>query len=143
MSGVVLGQRRGLVAMLLIGALLLVGCSDLTLGGGDESPAVPSGIRGTVVLGPTCPVEQASPGTDITACVTPYAATLVILNAENAVVARAESGADGRFEVTLPPGDYVIAPEGGDPYPIAQPLSVTVTAGQYEEVEVNYDTGIR
>jgi hypothetical protein len=134
------GSRRGwLAAGLLVCALLVVGCSDLTFGGGNESPALPSGIRGTVLLGPTCPVERE----DMPPCVTPYAATLAILNSENAVVTRVNSGPDGRFEVSLPPGDYVIAPESGDPYPIAQPLSVTVTPGQYEEVEINYDTGIR
>lgn len=128
----------------LVGAVLLalVGCGELTLGPGD-TPSEPSGIRGTVVLGPTCPLEASPGANDPVPCLTPYSAQLVILNAENAAVARVASGADGHFEITLPPGDYVIAPESGDPYPIAQPLPVTVAAGQYVEIEVNYDTGIR
>ena len=63
---------------------------------------------------------------------------------ENVVVTRVTSGGDGHFTVDLPPGDYVLAPETGqDSYPIAQPQSVTVVGGQYAEVEINYDTGIR
>jgi hypothetical protein len=131
-----------LTGLILVALLASTGCGDLTLGPGD-TPTVPSGIRGTVVLGPTCPLEASPGANEPVPCLTPYAARLVILNAENAVVDGVTSGADGRFEVTLPPGDYVIAPESGDPYPIAQPLPVTVIAGQYIEVEVNYDTGIR
>ena len=60
------------------------------------------------------------------------------------VVARVTSGADGRFQVDLPPGEYVVTPATGqDTYPIAQPVSVTVGPGTYAEVEINYDTGIR
>jgi hypothetical protein len=136
-------MSRSAIGLMAAVLLALAGCGDFTIGPPDETPSAPSGIRGTVVLGPTCPVE-ASPGENAPIpCLTPYAATLVILNNENARVAQVASGADGNFEINLPPGDYVIAPESGDPYPIAQPLPVTVIAGQYSDVEVNYDTGIR
>jgi hypothetical protein len=87
----------------------------------------------------------ASPGAnEPEPCVTFYSATLVVLDGESAVVTRVTSGQDGRFSVDLPPGDYVIAPSTGtDSYPIAQPQSVVVVAGQYADVEINYDTGIR
>jgi hypothetical protein len=123
-------------------ALVLVGCDAPPRPGASPTPNEPSGIRGTVLLGPTCPVGE--PGsTDPISCLTPYAAQLVILDGDNEVVGRVTSGADGTFEVALPPGDYVITPVGGDPYPIAQPVPVVVTAGEFTEVQVNYDTGIR
>ena len=132
-------KRLALIAALL--ALTVAACSEIGLG--FETPTPPSGIRGMVLLGPTCPVGE--PGAnDPVPCVTPYSATLVILDSENVVVTRATSATDGGFTVDLPPGDYVLTPETGtDSYPIAQPLSVTVAPGQYVEVEINYDTGIR
>jgi len=124
-----------------VAVLLLAGCG--TAGLGLETPIPPSGIRGTVILGPTCATGQEPGAHEPVPCLTPYAAQLVVLDADNVVVTRTTSDAEGRFEVSLPPGDYVVTPQGGDPYPIAQPISVAVTPGAYVEVQVNFDTGIR
>lgn len=138
-------MRRGgtLVARLLAAGLLLgvaAACGDLA---GFETPRPPSGIRGTVILGPTCATGQSPGAFEPVPCLTPYAANLAILDENNVVVMRVAAGADGHFEATLPPGEYVVAPEGGDPYPIAQPIPVVVTPGEYIEIQINYDTGIR
>lgn len=133
---------RGLAVLaMLVGAV--AGCEDAPPGSGPTAtPSEPSGVRGTVLLGPTCPVGE--PGsTDPVACLTPYAAQLVVLDDQNEVAGRVTSGADGRFEITLAPGDYVITPLPGDPYPIAQPVNVVVAPGEYTDVQINYDTGIR
>ena len=129
------------VVFVLVGSVV-VGCSEIGIN--LDTPAPPSGIKGTVVLGPTCPIE-ASPGdNNPVPCLTPYAATLVVLDDEGVKVATVTSGGDGKFQVNLPPGDYVVTPSTGpDSYPIAQPQSVSVSAGIYTEIEVNYDTGIR
>lgn len=133
---------RLVLAGLTVFALIVGACDAPPTVGPTPTAAAPSGIRGTVVLGPTCPVGE--PGsTDPIACLTPYAAQLVILDAENQVAGRITSGSDGRFEIALPPGDYVITPIGGDPYPIAQPVALVVTAGEFTEVQINFDTGIR
>jgi hypothetical protein len=129
---------------LAIVALLVfaVGCSEIGIN--LDTPAPPSGIKGTVLLGPTCPIEASPGANDPVPCLTPYVATLVVLDNEGVKAATVTSGADGKFQVDLPPGVYVVTPESGtDSYPIAQPLSVTVSAGIYTEIEVNYDTGIR
>jgi hypothetical protein len=119
-----------------------VGCSEIGIP--IDTPTPPSGIRGTVVLGPTCPGGQDPGANDPVPCLTAYAASLVVLDSESAVVARITSGNDGTFQVDLAPGEYVVTPStGADTYPIAQPVSVTVSAGQYADVEINYDTGIR
>jgi hypothetical protein len=138
--------RLALLALLagaLLLSLLLVGCDEIPNGSpGATTPAAPSGVRGTVILGPTCPGGE--PGTtDPVPCLTPYSAQLVVLDGAGAVVTRVTSDADGHFELDLPPGDYVITPLGGDPFPIAQPISVVVRAGEYLAVQINYDTGIR
>lgn len=136
--------RFSAIALLvLLVAGVASACGDIAVEG--QTPVPPSGIKGTVVLGPTCPVGG-EPGTNSpvpAACLTPYAAQMVVLDDENKVVARVASGADGTFQVDVAPGDYVLAPATTDSYPIAQPLSVTVVPGQYVTVQINYDTGIR
>lgn len=135
-----IGRALALCALTLVGSLLAGGC-----GTGDvptPTALVPSGIRGTVSLGPTCP-GPVDPSATQEPCVTPYSAQLAILDGEGNVVARVTSGADGKFAVDLPPGEYTVAPQNGDPVPSAQSQPVTVTAGEYTEIEINYDTGIR
>ena len=126
---------------LLVGSVVL-GCSEIGIN--LDTPPPPSGIKGTVLLGPTCPIE-ASPGdNNPVPCLTPYAATLVVLDDQGVKVATVVSGPDGKFQVNLQPGDYVVTPSTGtDSYPIAQPQSVSVSVGVYTEIQVNYDTGIR
>jgi hypothetical protein len=128
----------------LVAALVAVvgGCSEIGIP--VETPAQPSGVRGTVLLGPTCPVESTPGANDPVPCLTPYSANLVIIDSEGIRVDSVTSGSDGTFQVDLEPGDYVVTPAtGADTYPIAQPVSVTVSPGQYASVEINYDTGIR
>ena len=134
---------RRLLTVAFVAVVMVSACDDIGIPG-LESPSAPSGIQGTVVLGPTCPVESTPGANDPVPCVTPYSAQLVVLDGENAVAARVTSAADGTFSVDLPPGDYIVAPATGtDSYPIANPVSVTVVNGQYAHIEVNYDTGIR
>ena len=122
--------------------MFVMGCSEIGIQIPTATP--PSGIRGTVVLGPTCPVSTDPGADDPVPCLTPYAASLVILDSEGGRVQSVTSGNDGKFQVDLPPGEYVVTPvTGADTYPIAQPVSVTVGPGAYVDVEINYDTGIR
>jgi len=124
-------------------AVLLLGCDGAFAPAPDATPMPPSGITGTVILGPTCATGSEPGAHDPVPCLTPYAAQLVVLDSDNVVVARVSSGIDGNFRVDVPPGEYVVAPQGGDPFPIAQPVNVLVTVGEYVEIQLNYDTGIR
>ena len=135
--------RASALFLILVACLVFVGCGEVGITG--TTPTPPSGIKGTVILGPTCPVSGAPESNNPvpSACLTPYAAQMVVLDDENKAVAHIASGNDGAFSVDLAPGDYVIAPATNDSYPIAQPLSVTVAPGQYVTVQINYDTGIR
>src|SRR5712691_8625376 len=63
---------------------------------------ITSGIEGQILLGPTCPVErQGMP------CERPYKATVVVWNAARTQKVLTFSADDeGRFQVSLAPGDY-------------------------------------
>ena len=125
------------IVILAIALTTLVAC-------GPAAPSTPpdSGIRGLVMLAPTCAVQQEN---DPDPCATTYAATLEIHDsATERLVATVSSGADGRFEVRLPAGTYDIRPQSAEVLPIGTPVdSVEVEAGRFTEVQVDFDSGIR
>jgi hypothetical protein len=102
--------------------------------------ASPSGISGTVTIGPTCPVERIDdPCPD-----RPYAATFTVQDDAGHDLCTVQSGDDGHFRVGLPPGAYELVPViGPSRLPYAQPQQVTVTPNQYTEVSIGFDSGIR
>jgi len=124
----------------LIALLSFAACGD----GDDGSPtATPgSGIEGLVLAGPACPVEQeGSPCPD-----TPLAGAPIEISPAAGEPITVESDADGRFRVSLPPGQYSVEglPVEGQPLPAPGPSQdVTVAAGEFAEVTVTYDSGIR
>lgn len=99
-----------------------------------------SGIDGLVLIGPTAPVCRVGQS-----CVRPYAATLGVQDpVSGRLLMAVRSGDDGRFRVALAPGQYVLMPiETGLPYPRGGAQSVTVEAGRYTGVTVDFDSGIR
>ncbi len=140
-------------ATTLIGCVVALAACE---GGAEPTPAAaagglpassasgPSGVRGSVILS-TCEADESdedTPAEVLEPCLTPYAATLVLTQGGGStVVARGASGPDGRFEFQVPPGEYIIVPANGDPFPQAQPVDVTVVTGAFAEVQVNYDNG--
>lgn len=99
-----------------------------------------SGIRGQALVGPACPgpvqVGQECPDQ-------PYPATFTILDASGAPVTRVVCDLQGRFQVSLPPGEYTLQPVVEGRLPRAEAQDVMVTAGQFSEVTVRFDSGIR
>jgi hypothetical protein len=100
-----------------------------------------AGIAGQVVLGPTCPVVQKD-----TPCLDkPYQATLTVLTTDRRPVTRFTTGADGKFRISLAPGEYILHPESpnGAAYPRGREQSFTVAAAQFTPLTVSYDSGMR
>lgn len=100
-----------------------------------------TGIRGTVTLSPTCPVEQ--PGQ---VCVEPYEADLRIECRDGSDIVTIRSDASGEFQVKLPPGEYRIVPlqpDSDSPFPVASLVDVVVPDDGFADVQIDYDTGIR
>ena len=116
--------------------LFLMGCA-----GRGPSSSDDSGIRGTVLLGPTCPVETLeSPCPD-----RPLADVEIRVLRGSDVVATVRSDGEGRFAVALDPGRYEVQAvvEEGGPGMSAKPVDVVVTSGVFNDVNVPVDSGIR
>jgi hypothetical protein len=126
------------ILTLLITSVVLGACQFLA-GPDGTTPAVDSGIEGQVFIGPMCPVmREGEPCPD-----QPFQATITILNPNGKEVARVESDAQGHFQVNLEPGTYTLRPEPGEGIAWADEQSITVSTGQYTQVVVSYDSGIR
>lgn len=118
-------------------ALLLVGCAR-----GDQRGSGPIGtIRGTVLLSPTCPVEQVSspcpprplPGVHVR-----------VVDVHGHVRASTVSDDDGRFEIDVGPGSYLLAASiEQDAARSVMPTRVEVVSGEVVRADVLVDSGIR
>ena len=106
-----------------------------------DRPPNESGIRGTVTIGPMCPVLQKGvPCPDL-----PFSAKIVIEDEAGVEIASVVSGDDGMFQIELDPGSYVLVPESPNPGapPMAQEQAAEVLEDGFTEVLVQYDSGIR
>ena len=113
-------------------------------GSGSMTTQVESGVEGQVFISPTRPgpirLGQGSSKA-------PYETTLAIMTAgEGREVTRLKTGSDGRFRVALPPGEYEIVPVTDKParfLPRASPQQVKVLPGQFTQVTIDFDSGMR
>lgn len=126
--------RLATACVLLLVAGLLGAC------GPDEIPP-DTGVRGSVLIGPTCPVVRV--GTECPDRA--FQSVLEVQQVDGRVVAQAESDDAGRFQIALPPGDYVLVPAAPNPGapPYASPLPFSVTQGVWTTLAVQFDSGIR
>jgi len=98
-----------------------------------------SGIEGQVLLGPMCPVvQQGQECPD-----QPYQATLTVTSLNGVPIAQFQSDAQGHFQGSLVPGEYVLHPESPNGLPFAGDQSFMVETGSYTQIAVHYDSGIR
>ncbi|MFH1401249.1 MAG: carboxypeptidase-like regulatory domain-containing protein [Nanoarchaeota archaeon] len=113
----------------------------------ETGQGAPSGIHGEATIGPQCPVAQFPTPSECED--KPYQTELTIID-EGGYATRITTDADGRFSAYLGPGSYTIYPEGTEPdgvqaaiFPRASPMDVEVRRGQWTQVTIMYDTGIR
>jgi hypothetical protein len=86
-----------------------------------------------------CPVQtEQNPCPD-----QPYQAWVTVRNAAGGTVTRFRTGEDGMFRIGLRPGRYVLDPDSGTPFPTASEQEVDVSAGEFTDVVIGFDTGIR
>jgi hypothetical protein len=102
-----------------------------------------SGIQGVAMAGPLSPVER--PGVPNSAPL-PFAIITVQPAGGGPEITRQQADGNGRFQIALSPGTYLIVPlppQPGAVFPRGQSQTVTVPPGQYVELVIQYDTGIR
>jgi hypothetical protein len=104
-------------------------------------PTLTSGIEGNVTEGPICP-GPVSIGNN-TCPDQPYQTTITILDAHGKQSAHIQTDSAGNFKIQLAPGTYTLHPESGRPFPIARDQIIVIEKGQYTQVTIIYDTGIR
>jgi hypothetical protein len=75
----------------------------------------------------------------------PFAGEVSVRDGSGSVVADAHADAAGHFQVGLAAGTYQLVPVSPHPGmpPFGKPQSVTVVAGAYSQVTLEYDSGIR
>lgn len=131
---------KGIAAASLV-VLALAACAK-------KSAPVPadagsSGIRGKVLLGPACP------GPIVASSPCPDEPVSILIRIESAAtgepMATVRSDSSGEFRIALPPGDYLLIPEpeqsGG--FPHGGPVDVTVKPGEFSQVTLKLDSGLR
>ena len=137
----------GVVATTIIIALWMMNvrvaeAPSTTTAGEDTILPYNSGVRGVVLLGPTCPVMRDPP--DPQCADKPYATTVTAhRDGVKEAFARTQSDANGAFEFSLPPGSYKIIAAGGTMLPRCSPVSIAVAASGYATTTISCDTGIR
>jgi hypothetical protein len=118
-------MKLGLAAL----AAMFVACAP-------AAGVTPSGLRGTLTMGPLSPVC-----TEDNPCDGPAAhATLTFTR--NGRATRARTDAHGLYRVTLGPGWYAVRTSVGITH-VPKPARVRVVAGRYRVVSFFADTGIR
>jgi hypothetical protein len=110
-------------------------------GGGSILP-YQSGIEGTVTTSPTCPVEYNPPKPECAP--KPYQTLVAVFRVSDPVHAFAivHSDAEGKYKISLPPGDYTLG-AGESNFPHCDHPSALVPAKAYVTANISCDTGIR
>lgn len=112
-------------------------------GPGASSAPIVTGIAGTAIAGPTCPVQKVPP--DPSCAPRPVTgAVLVVRDSSGTEVARLTTDAAGAFQTSLPAGAYVVMPQAVTGLMGTAPeVAVIVKDRAVTPVEIAYDTGIR
>ena len=106
-----------------------------------ETPAPgSSGIEGTVLVSPSRPGPIRK---DEEPRAAPVRNAQFVVKAGDATVATFTTDGEGRFQVALPPGHYVIMREGAAPRIGRWRFEADVVAGQMTKVSWTADSGMR
>ena len=125
------------------GILILISSAACSCTGLPSLEDSNSGIQGVALAGPQCPVQ--GPGVGDECDDQPYQATIIVRSENGSTeITRFTAEDDGTFRQPLPPGSYLLDPQAGENgFPFADDQLVTVTEGQFTEITILYDTGIR
>ena len=109
------------------------------MAGAETSPSGSSGIEGTILVSPARPgpIRRDGPA------VAPARNVRFVVKAGEAAVKTFTTDGEGRFQVALPPGRYVILREGDGARIGRWRFEAEVVAGAMTEVNWTADSGMR
>src|SRR3981081_4810789 len=105
----------------------------------ETPPPGTSGIEGTVLVSPSRPGPITKDGPSVA----PARNVQFLVKAGDATVKTFTTDGEGRFQVALPPGHYVIMREGAVPGIGRWCFEADVVAGQMTKVNWTADSGMR
>lgn len=124
------------VSIAALVALLVVWSTARVL----EAAPRDSGVTGNVLIY-SC-VVVIDPGDQ---CYKPYPTSIMVVTRAGNFVTKFMTDPNGRFEVFLKPGRYVLIPSGANSRTLlsVEAMEVRVEKGQFTPVQIVYDSGIR
>jgi hypothetical protein len=122
----------------IIGAMLIALFSMTAVA--ETPPADTSGIEGMIVVSPTRPGPIRK---DEAPSVAPVRNAQFAIKAGDATIKTFTTDDEGRFQVALPPGHYVIVREGAPSRIGRWRFEADVVAGQVTKVNWTADSGMR
>jgi len=124
------------VVSLVVLGLLILFAAGVSANYERKTPA-PSGMQGITRL-ETCSHFDL----DASNCPSqPQALTVqILLQSSGAIVSEFTSAADGRYQVQLPPGKYIVQSRPDALHPFLKPEIVNVDAAKYENVDLLFDS---
>jgi hypothetical protein len=121
------------VARVSIALVVLTSCAEQT-----SAASTPSGIVGTVVAGPTCPVERPE-----SPCPDRPVGDARVTAKDDGTTKTTRSDASGAFRLRLKPGTYVVTATSDGLLGGCDEQPVRVAKRRYTRVTITCDTGIR
>jgi hypothetical protein len=125
-------------AVITITGATLVAFFAMTAGAETTAPG-PSGIEGTILVSPSRPGPITKDGPRVA----PVRNMQFVVKAGDATVKTFTTDAEGRFQVALPPGHYLIVREGAPPRIGRWRFEADVVAGAMTKVNWTADSGMR
>jgi len=117
---------------------------DGATSGGSGILPFESGVKGQVLIGPTCPVQQDPPNSN---CADRGYATKIqvfsVVSSQSSPFAVVETDKEGNYIVMLPPGLYNVQALGDRPFPVCESEPVTVESDVMHNLDLLCDSGIR
>ena len=100
-----------------------------------------SGVHGTVLVGPTCPVARE--GEECSDAPLQGTINVYRVTTQNVIFTYVQSDAAGMYEVTLPPGTYVLQAQANNAAMSCDSVTIEVAPQTTSEQDLSCDSGIR
>ncbi len=126
----------------MLSPFLILGIAAALPAGAQPTDGV---VRGQVLMGPVCPGPRIVDRNDCAP--RPAAASVNVYAAGGGAGAapakRVRTDAQGRFQVTLAPGQYRLVPEAVSGTATGKPREITIGPGSATDIQLLLDTGLR